>query len=125
MARSNFENLKVYQLSEELADLAWKIAIKWSYFARDTVGKQLVRAADSVGANIAEGSGRGTYKENRRFVRTSRGSLHETQHWLRRAYRRELRENNEVSKLKKIIDNLAPMLNAYLNSIGASRKNGK
>ena len=123
--RTNFENLKVYRLSEELADLVWKIAIKWSYFARDTVGKQLVRAADSVGANIAEGSGRGTYKENRRFVRTSRGSLHETQHWLRRAYRRELLENNEVSKLKKIIDNLAPMLNAYLNSIGASRKNGK
>src|SRR5439155_25310202 len=125
MARSNFENLKVYQLSEELADLVWKIAIKWNYFARDTVGKQLVRAADSVGANIAEGSGRGTYKENRRFVRTSRGSLHETQHWLRRAYRRELLTNDQVNKLKQIVDNLAPMLNGYVKSIGTSKKNGK
>lgn len=125
MARSNFENLKVYRLSEELADLVWKIAIKWNYFPRDTVGKQLVRAPDSVGANIAEGTGRGTYKDNRRFVRTARGSLYETQHWLRRAYRRELLTSEQVIKLKRIIDNLGPMLNGYLKSIGASRKNGK
>jgi four helix bundle protein len=85
----------------------------------------LVRAADSVGANIAEGTGRGTYKDNRRFVRTARGSLYETQHWLRRSHRRELLTSEEVTKLKKIIDNLAPMLNSYLKSIGASRKNGK
>jgi four helix bundle protein len=125
MARSNFENLKVYRKAEELADLAWNIAIKWNYFARDTVGKQLVRAADSVGANIAEGSGRGTYKENRRFVRTSRGSLHETQHWPRRAYRRELLTREQVNELKEIVDNLAPMLNGYLKSIGPTGKNGK
>jgi four helix bundle protein len=116
--RTNFENLKVYRLSEELADLVWKIAIKWDLFPRDTVGKQLVRAADSVGANIAEGSGRGSHKDNRRFVRTGRGSLYETQHWLRRAYRRDLLTNDQVTDLKQIVENLAPMLNAYLTSIG-------
>jgi four helix bundle protein len=52
------------------------------------VGKQLIRAADSVGANIAEGDGRGTYADNRRHVRIARGSLNETKHFLRRAYRR-------------------------------------
>jgi four helix bundle protein len=49
------------------------IVVKWSVFARDTVGKQLVKAADSVGANIAEGTGRGTFVDNRRFVRIARG----------------------------------------------------
>ncbi|SRR5260370_10923952 len=116
--RTNFENLNVYRLSEELADFAWEIAIKWNSFARDTVGKQLVRAADSVGANIAEGSGRGSHKDNRRFVRTARGSLYETQHWLRRAYRRELLTKDQVVELKRIVENLAPMLNGYLKSIG-------
>ena len=92
--------------------------MKWNVFARDTVGKQLVKAADSIGANIAEGTGRGSFVDNRRFVRIARGSLNETQHWLRRAYKRQLLNNKEVRNLKPIIDELAPKLNAYLKSIG-------
>ena len=61
MARSNFENLRVYCLAERIADAIWDIALGWNSFARDTVGKQLVRAADSIGANIADGDGRGSY----------------------------------------------------------------
>lgn len=55
MQRTNFENLRVYQLSEELADGIWEIASRWDTFDRDTIGNQIVRSADSVGANIAEG----------------------------------------------------------------------
>ncbi len=118
MARTNFENLQVYRLAERLADDTWSIVLKWNGFARDTVGKQLVKAADSIGANIAEGTGRGTFVDNRRFVRIARGSLNETQHWLRRAYTRQLLTDKEVGKLKPLVDELAPKLNAYLNSIG-------
>ena len=118
MARTNFESLRVYRLSELLADQIWSIVIEWSVFGRDTVGKQLVKAADSIGANIAEGTGRGTFVDNRRFVRIARGSLNETQHWLRRAFRRRLLTDKQVRNLKPIIEELAPKLNAYLNSIG-------
>ena len=118
MAKTNFESLRVYQLAENLADQVWLILVKWHVFARDTVGKQLVKAADSVGANIDEGSGRGTFVDNRRFGRIARGSLNETQHWLRRAYKRHLLNDKEIRSLKPIIDELAPKLNAYLNSIG-------
>ena len=61
-----FENLRIYRLSEDLADSIWDVVLGWDRFARDTVGKQIVRAADSVGANIAEGTGRGAYQDNRR-----------------------------------------------------------
>jgi four helix bundle protein len=88
------------------------------FFAKDTIGKQMLRAADSIGANIAEGSGRGSYQDNRRFVRVARGSLYETKHWLRRAYRRKLLSPEQTENLKSILDNLCPMLNAYLKSIG-------
>ena len=118
MAKTNFESLRVYQLAETLADQIWSIVVKWNVFARDTVGKQLVKAADSIGANIAEGTGRGSFVDNRRFVRIARGSLNETQHWLRRAYKRQLLNDKEVRNLKPIIDELAPKLNAYLKSIG-------
>jgi four helix bundle protein len=118
MAKSNFENLRVYQLAEELADRIWEIVLGWNIFARDTVGKQLVKAADSIGANIAEGTGRGSFVDNRRFVRIARGSLNETQNWLRRAYKRKLLSDKQVRTVKPLIDELAPKLNAYLNSIG-------
>jgi len=118
MARTNFENLRVYKLSEKLADQVWSVVGAWSNLARDTVGKQVIRSADSIGANVAEGSGRGTYVDNRRFVRMARGSLNETQHWLRRAFKRNLLTKEQIDKLKPMIDELGPSLNAYLKSIG-------
>lgn len=120
--RTNFENLRIYQLAENLADEVWDVCLRWDNFARDTVGKQLVRAADSVGANIAEGSGRGTVADHRRFLRTARGSLYETKHWLRRAFRRNLLGNAQIDRLKDIIDNLTPQLNAYYRSLGRTGK---
>ena len=119
--KSNFEKLRVYRLSEAVADHIWELVMSWGPFARDTIGKQLVRAADSVGANIAEGEGRGSYADNRRFVRTARGSLNETKHFLRRAYRRQLLRKSEVGTLKRLVDELGPRLNRYLKSIGSNR----
>jgi four helix bundle protein len=116
--RTGFEKLRVYQLAEKLADEIWNIVRKWDQFARDTVGKQMVRAADSIGANIAEGTGRGSFQDNRRFVRTARASLYETRHWLRRAFTRQLLSEKQVEGLKPLIDELSPKLNAYLKSIG-------
>ncbi|MCE9567710.1 MAG: four helix bundle protein [Planctomycetes bacterium] len=113
-----FQNLKVYKLAEELADAVWPIALKWDNLARDTIGKQLIRAADSIGANIAEGCGRHTPNDNRRFVRIARGSLLETQHWLRRAFSRKLITPEQTATLQKLVEQLAPSLNAYLSSIG-------
>lgn len=126
MEKTNFENLQIYKLSEKLSDELWKIVVRWNILARGTVGKQLVRAGDSIGANIAEGSGRGTDPEIRRFLRVARGSLYETQHWLRRAYRRKLLTDKQVNDLTPLVKELTPKLNAYLRSIGslAKRRSG-
>lgn len=121
MATLGFEKLEVYRLAERLADRIWELVLTWSIFSRDTVGKQLVEAADSVSANIAEGSGRFHYKDNKRFVRIARASLYETHSWLRRAYRRKLLTNEQVSELKPLLDELRPRLNAYLKSIGSQK----
>jgi four helix bundle protein len=121
MGVNAFEDLRVYRQSEELADTIWDIVRAWHILPKDTVGKQMIRSADSIGANLAEGHGRGSYADNRRFVRISRGSLYETRHWLRRAYRRKLITDVQVQKLKGIVDNLGPQLNAYLKSIWPRR----
>ncbi|MFM9903082.1 MAG: four helix bundle protein [Pyrinomonadaceae bacterium] len=121
MPRTNFENLRVYSLSEELADKIWDIVVGWDNFAKETVGKQVVRSADSVGANLAEGEGRGNYQDNRRFIKIARGSLQETQHWLRRAFKRKLLTESQIEQLKPLIAKLSPTLNAYLRSIGTTK----
>ena len=121
MVQAGFEMLRVYQLAEEIADLVWEVVIRWDRLAQDTVGKQFIKAADSIRANIAEGTGRGSFADNRRFARIARGSLFEVRHWLRRAYRRKLLSENEVANFCELVDELTPRLSAYINSIG-SRK---
>lgn len=120
MERTNFEKLRVYKLAETLADGIWAVVHAWDYLAKDTVGKQMIRAADSIGANIAEGTGRGTLQDNRRFIRMARGSLYETQHWLRRAYKRSLLSKQQVASLTPIIGELTPKLNAYFRSVNTA-----
>lgn len=122
MSGSSYKNLEVFRLAEDLVDRVWSITVAWDWLARDTVGRQLVRSADSIGANIAEGAGRGSYQDNRRFVTIARGSLQETQYWLRRAFKRSLLSAEEVDSIKPVIDELAPRLNAYLNSIPKKRR---
>jgi len=118
MPRSDFEKLRVYQLAEMLADFVWEVVIKWDRLAQETVGRQLINSADSIGANIAEGSGRGSFADNRRFARIARGSLLEVKHWLRRAYNRKLLSEPEVARLSELVEELTPKLSAYIKSIG-------
>lgn len=118
MATLGFEKLTVYQLAEQLAYQIWDIVKGWPNMAKDTIGKQLIRSADSIGANIAEGCGRHSFQDNRRFVRIALGSLYETRHWLRRAFRRELLTTQQIESLQSLVTPLGPKLNAYHRSIG-------
>lgn len=122
MTSRGFDELEVYRLAERLADAVWDMVQTWDRLAQRTVGEQIVRSADSVGANIAEGTGRGTYRDNRRFVTYARGSLYETRHWLRRAQKRNLMTSDQATTLRPILDELGPRLNAYLRSIGTTKK---
>lgn len=120
--QSGFEKLEVFVLAEELADAVWRCVRRWEPLPLHTLGRQMIRAADSIGANIAEGYGRGTDADRRRFIRISIGSLYETKYWLRRAFRRELLSEHEVHLLQPIVQRLLPMLNGYLRSIGRARR---
>ena len=120
MCRTGFENLRVYMLTEEIADFAWTVVRKWDRLSMYTIGKQLINSADSIGANIAEGTGRGSFADNRRFAKIARGSLFEVKHWLRRAYNRGLLSEEEVASFQKLIKELTPKLSAYINSIGGN-----
>ena len=120
MSYYNIEDLEVYQLAESFSDEIWFIVDKWGYFAKDTVGKQLVRSADSISSNIAEGYGRYHYKENRNFCYFSRGSIMETKGWLKKSKNRKLLNEDQFDTLFEKLQLIHLKLNAYLKFIGKS-----
>jgi four helix bundle protein len=119
----DLEELRVYQLSMDLAEKVWNYVIKWDYFAKDTIGKQLVRAADSVSANLSEGFGRYFYKETKQFGYYSRGSLFETKTFLQKAFNRSLLNKEDYDLFMIAIKSIGIKLNNYINSIGSKSEN--
>lgn len=85
-------DISAYKISFQLSNFIWDIVAEWNFFEKDTVGKQFVRAVDSISANIAEGFGRYTKKDKISFYRYSYGSIKESLDW------------NEKAKIRKLID---------------------
>jgi four helix bundle protein len=122
MSHHKLEDLEVYQLAESFSDEVWNIVIAWDYFAKDTVGKQMVRSADSISANIAEGYGRFHYKENKNFCYFSRGSIIETKGWLKKSKNRKLISDEKATILLDQLEIIHIKLNAYIKFIGGAGK---
>ncbi len=117
-----FEELRVLQAAEGVADAIWRQVMKWSPFAREVVGGQLARAADSIGANIAEAFGRFHYGEKLQFLYYARGSLFEAKYWLNRALARELMPSAQVQDYVTQLTNLARQLNNFSGTLKDQRR---
>jgi len=116
----NLEELDVYQEAMRIGESVWGIVAKWDFFAKNTVGKQWVRAVDSIAANLSEGFGRFHYRENKQFGYYSRGSLFESKTWLEKARNRSMIPEEEFQRLSGALDTLGRRLNAYIKSIGST-----
>jgi len=112
------EQLNIFRISQDLAETLWDIVYKWNQFERITVGTQLIRAVDSISANIAEGFGRFSFKENKQFCYYSRGSLFETKVWIEKAYKRKLLKEQDYNTFVITLKELGIKLNNYINTLG-------
>lgn len=108
--------LDVYQLAEQLSDMVWHEYDRWPVKAQHSIGHQIIRSSDSIAANIAEGYGRFTPADRKRFYYFSRGSFEETNAWLRKAIRRKIIHPEKCEEFKLVIDELGPKLNAFIRS---------
>jgi len=105
------------QLADTVSEQIWNEVHNWKMFERDTLGKQLVRAADSISANLSEAYGRYTYPDRRRFTYYARGSLCETTNWLDKAIRRKLITEESGNELLAELTNLSFKINYYIKSL--------
>ena len=114
------EDLKVYQTAMEIGELVWKIVMSWESFSKFTLGTQIVKAADSIANNIAEGYGRFFYKENKQFCYYSRGSAKETATETVKAFNRGLITPEDYQLLNDKLNSYFKLSYRYINSIGKS-----
>jgi len=108
--QSAFRRLVAYRLACELADELRGAILRWPSFDRWSVGLQLLRSLDSVGANIAEASGRWHPADRRRLLVIARGSLYEAEHWLDRAAKRQLLPAPSTQRLDEIARALSGLI---------------
>ena len=117
MTNFGFESLEIYQLANEIGKSIWDICSTWNRFDKETLGKQIVRSADSVSLNICEGYGRFFYNDKKLFFYYSRGSLYETFEALNKAKERNLISDQEHKNISIKITRLAVKLNNYIKTI--------
>jgi four helix bundle protein len=118
---TSLEDVRVLRSAEQIADAIYKIASQWDEFAQDVVGKQIARAADSIGANIAESFGRFHFGEKIQFLYYARGSVFETKYWLNRAGARALMSSADSQSYITSLTDIARQLNLYVSSLKAQR----
>jgi four helix bundle protein len=112
------EDLEVYKTAMGIGEMVSDTVEKWAFFHKDTLGKQFVRAADSIAFNISEGYGRFFYKENRNFCYYSRGSASETKTAIAKALQRGLISPQEYDELCAKLEFYFRLMNPYIRSIG-------
>lgn len=116
-----FDDLEILKLAEEVSDSIWSEVTKWKPFEKDTVGKQFARAADSIGANLAEAYGRFHFGEKLSHVFYARGSLFEIKFWINRAAKRGLLPEESVRALEKQLVGLARGINSFAKFLKQQR----
>ena len=78
MANSfSFEGLEVYKTARLLVRDVYRLQQKFPQTETYALGDQIRRSSSSVTSNIAEGSGRNSYKEKIHFIEIAYGSLME------------------------------------------------
>ena len=103
----SLHSLRIYVKAEQLSDRIARIVEGWNEFHKKTLGLQIVRAADSVSNNIAEGYGRVSIGERVQFYLYADGSLQETVNCLRRAKGRLLIDDSDLVELSNLCTSIS------------------
>ncbi len=118
MPSQDLKDLRIYQLAMKLGEEVYAMVDVWPWFPKQTMGLQIVKAVDSIAANISEGYGRYSYKENARFCYFARGSLRETATWLEKVFNRNLMTAESFAAVMNEVHALRRQLDRYIRSIG-------
>ena len=117
------EDMVIYNISMEIGDEIWFSVVEWENLAKFSIGQQIVRSADSIAANIAEGYGRYNYKDRKNIMFYARGSHYETITWLTKARNRKIISNEFFEGIITKMEKLGVKMNNYINTLESKTNN--
>jgi four helix bundle protein len=124
----DFKDLLVWKLARELRVQIYVLVRNFPPEERFALNTQMRRAAQSIGANIAEGFGRYSYRENIQYCRQARGSAFEVRDHLVTAVDAEFITQEEYAQSDALAQRVIQTLNGYIRStatrLSESKKGG-
>lgn len=127
MKYTRFEELPVWQASQDLAVETYALTANAKFTGRAGLRDQIERAAVSVSHNVAEGFERGTTPELLSFLYIARGSAGEVRSMLCLLERlpgfADLK--SEISNLKSLAESVSRQLRAWADSVQDSPIRGQ
>ncbi|MFZ0201402.1 MAG: four helix bundle protein [Candidatus Sulfotelmatobacter sp.] len=116
----DFRNLRVWGKAHELTLTVYKRTHSFPKEEMYGLTSQLRRSSASIGANIAEGFGRRSDAEMRRFVQIAHGSANEVEYHLLLAKDLEFLSTDEHKDLEAKVLEIQRMLASLVQSLKAT-----
>ena len=118
MIKKDFTELKVWQIADEIFDMALEDIKKFpKHRIAFSLSDQLIRSIGSISANIAEGHGRGSDKELQRALIIARGELAESRNWLIKVRKMDYISAERLANYNEKFLYLSKMITKFIGEI--------
>jgi len=116
----NFKDLQVWHKAHLLTLQIYKLTLSFPADEKFGLISQLRRASSSIAMNIAEGCGRGSNTELRRFFDIAMGSASEVEYQVLLAYELKYVSERNYQEMVFCIEEVKKMLTSYIKKIKSS-----
>ena len=117
----DYRRLEVWQRGHQLALAVYSVTRRFPREEQFGLTSQMRRAAASIPANLAEGSGRDSDNELKRFIHIAHGSASELEYFLLLASELRLLSTESSATLMDETSQLKRMLGAFARKLKADR----
>jgi four helix bundle protein len=115
----DFRKVKAWEKAHELTIHIYQISRKFPDHEKYGLSSQIRRASASIPMNIAEGCGRGSVIELRRFMEIAMGSASEVEYQLLLARDLQYLESQIYAELSNRVTEIKRMLSAFVKKLRA------
>jgi four helix bundle protein len=113
----DYRRLHVWKKAHEMTLATYKVAVLFTAPPAWPLRDQVLRAVISVPSNIAEGAGRGSDADFKRFLHHALGSLNEVEYDLLLARDLGFMKASEHSRLCELIEEVRRMLSGLMSQL--------